>query len=109
MYSNENPNEASCATQNQRILEYLNQGKTVTALESVKLFGCLRLASRIHDIKENLGIDNDIKKVRVKDISTKKHFDAYYRESAIFDNYNTKDAEKTAYAITMARLNGYRE
>ena len=40
-------------TQNQAILEHLEQGKPITALEALQLYGCLRLASRISDLKKD--------------------------------------------------------
>lgn len=39
-------------TQNAKILEYLNNGNTITSLEALNLFGCFRLASRISDLKK---------------------------------------------------------
>ena len=36
--------------QNQRILAYLQKGKSITSLQALKLFGCLRLSGRIYDI-----------------------------------------------------------
>lgn len=41
-------------SQNNSILEYLKQGNSITALEALKSFQCMRLASRIGDIK-NMG------------------------------------------------------
>ena len=37
--------------QNARILEHLQGGRVVTAYDALRLFGCLRLAARIHDIR----------------------------------------------------------
>ena len=39
-------------TQCDRILSYLQEGHGITALEAVKKFGCMRLASRIHDLRD---------------------------------------------------------
>lgn len=33
------------------ILKHLRQGKAITPLEALELFGCFRLGARIHDIK----------------------------------------------------------
>lgn len=44
--------EESNATQCKRILAYLKEGKTITSLEALRFFGCMRLASRIHDLRE---------------------------------------------------------
>ena len=38
-------------TQNEAILNYLQSGGSITALESVQEFGCMRLAARIADLK----------------------------------------------------------
>lgn len=53
--TNINPNQASSQSQNKQILAYLKEGKAITALEALKLFGCFRLTSRIYDI-ERLGV-----------------------------------------------------
>ena len=44
-------NESSTASQNNRIAEHLHKGLTITSLEALNLFGCMRLASRIHDLR----------------------------------------------------------
>tara|TARA_R100001510_G_C7577018_1_gene151383 strand:- start:160 stop:390 length:231 start_codon:yes stop_codon:yes gene_type:complete len=38
-------------SQNQEIKNYLNEGFKLTSLEAFNLFGCMRLASRINDLK----------------------------------------------------------
>jgi hypothetical protein len=38
-------------TQNHQILNYLNQGYTLTPIEALKMFGCFRLSARILDLK----------------------------------------------------------
>lgn len=43
-------------TQTQLIQKHLEDGKSISALEALNLFGCLRLASRIYDIKQ-LGLN----------------------------------------------------
>ena len=47
-----NTNKASSASQNSQILEWLANGNKLTALEALKEFGCFRLASRIHDLRD---------------------------------------------------------
>ena len=47
-------NEASADTQCNRILAHLRKGFTLTSLEALNLFGCFRLASRIHDLRVRL-------------------------------------------------------
>ncbi|NBO61296.1 MAG: hypothetical protein EBU82_10045 [Flavobacteriia bacterium] len=39
--------------QNARILEHLISGKSITPIEALELYGCFRLAARIHDIKKS--------------------------------------------------------
>lgn len=39
-------------SQKLKILEYLKEGGELTALKALNLFGCLRLAARIADIRE---------------------------------------------------------
>lgn len=38
-------------TQNERILDYINQFGSITQLEALRDIGCMRLASRISDLK----------------------------------------------------------
>lgn len=42
----------STETQNTQILDYLMSSKHITAMDALKLFGCFRLAARIHDLKQ---------------------------------------------------------
>lgn len=53
---NNNPNNQTTDSQNRAILAYLKSGKRLTQLIALDLFGCMRLPSRIHDIKK-AGID----------------------------------------------------
>lgn len=39
-------------TQNNQILQYLKSGKSITSLEALRLFGCLRLSGRIFDLRK---------------------------------------------------------
>lgn len=39
-------------SQTQKILNHLHKGKSLNPLQSLKLYGCFRLAARISDIKE---------------------------------------------------------
>lgn len=45
-------NEESTATQCNRILAHLKKGLTITSLEALQMFGCMRLASRISDLRK---------------------------------------------------------
>lgn len=46
-----------------QILEHLQAGKTITSYEAMQQYGCMRLASRISDLKSQ---DFPIEKVMVK-------------------------------------------
>jgi primase-polymerase (primpol)-like protein len=50
MSDNINLNAAESASQKQRILEHLMEGKSITPLEALKRFGCFRLGARIWDL-----------------------------------------------------------
>lgn len=39
-------------TQNQRILDYLKEGKSITPLEALHRFDCFRLSARIHNLRK---------------------------------------------------------
>jgi len=46
------------------IKKHLKSGNTITSLEAIDLFGCTRLAARIHDLKSRgLNVKKAIKKV----------------------------------------------
>ena len=49
---NNNENKMSSESQNAQIIAWLEEGNKITAYEALKHFGCLRLASRIHDLRE---------------------------------------------------------
>jgi hypothetical protein len=40
-------------TQNDQILAALKQGKTISPLSALREFGCMRLAARIYDLKQD--------------------------------------------------------
>lgn len=50
--ANINLNEKESRTQCNMIADYLRKGYSITSLEALRLFGCLRLSSRIWDLKE---------------------------------------------------------
>jgi len=43
---------ATAHSQNERILAHLQRGHTITPLEAVEHFGCLRLAARIAELED---------------------------------------------------------
>lgn len=49
---NINPNPQSSASQNAKIKAWLEAGNKLTQMDALKLFGCFRLASRIHDLRD---------------------------------------------------------
>jgi len=49
---NINDNPTSSATQCAQIKEWLMAGNKLTSLDALNMFGCMRLASRIHDLRE---------------------------------------------------------
>lgn len=44
-------------SQNKAILQHLQKGNSITPLEALHLFGCLRLSARIHDLIHIFGHD----------------------------------------------------
>jgi hypothetical protein len=40
-------------SQSQKILNYLQTGKTLSPLQALQLFNCMRLASRINDLRKD--------------------------------------------------------
>ena len=50
--ANVNENAQSAKSQCDMIAEWLECGFSITSLEALKRFGCMRLASRIHDLRE---------------------------------------------------------
>jgi hypothetical protein len=49
---NNNPNKRSSKSQNKVLLQHLQMGGTITTFEAVNLYGCMRLASRICDLRK---------------------------------------------------------
>ena len=39
-------------SQTKRIKKHLDEGYSITAFEALQLYGCIRLASRMHDLKK---------------------------------------------------------
>ena len=73
---NDNPNIKTSESQNKRILDYLMKGNRLTSLEALTRFGCMRLASRISDIRKNHP-DINIVVDRIE-TATKKKVAQYY-------------------------------
>jgi len=49
---NINPNTKSSESQCAMIKDWLESGKAIDGMIALNLFGCFRLTSRIHDLKE---------------------------------------------------------
>lgn len=88
MSRNENMNEPGCESQNGRILHYLREGETITSLEALVIFKCLRCASRISDLRNETHqtISDVTIEVKSKDEktgkTTTKRVSAYYLAEA---------------------------
>lgn len=50
--SNVNLNREIATSQCDRIVNYLKAGYSLTSLEALQMFGCMRLASRICDLRD---------------------------------------------------------
>lgn len=48
---NDNPNLKSSESQKRQILAWLQSGKSITPLEALAEFNCMRLQARIHEIE----------------------------------------------------------
>lgn len=64
-------------TQNDRVVEYLQEYGSITALQAMRDLGVMRLASRIHDLR-NEGYDFDVQDVAVKNRYGTKSYIAKY-------------------------------
>lgn len=51
-------------SQNEQIKAHLESGKTITALEALQKFGCLRLSGRIYDLSHDYGMPISSRMVR---------------------------------------------
>ena len=51
--NNINANEKQSQSQTKAICSYLESGNALTGLEAITLFGCIRLASRISDLRSS--------------------------------------------------------
>lgn len=67
-------------SQNEQILNYLQKGKSLTAMDALRLFGCFRLAARIRNLKD------DGKKI----VSSRKHVKNQFGKDVIVAVYSLK-------------------
>ena len=66
-------NESHTESQNQRILSYLQDGYSITAMSALKKFGCLRLAARVANLRAKHEIITDM----IDDPKSKKRYASY--------------------------------
>ena len=52
-------------SQNERILSYMRQGRSITAMVALRMYGCFRLAARIYDLRQS-GIDIKQRLIKIK-------------------------------------------
>ena len=76
---NDNPNIQTSESQCKRILAYLLNGSRITSLEALRMFECMRLASRISDLRRNHP-EIKFKSTRIE-TTTGKKVAQYYIES----------------------------
>ena len=93
---NDNPNPETSQTQNDRIRKYLEEGRTVTILESLYLFECLNLRGRMSDLR-HAGVQWD--GVLIKVGKRKKHVKAYYIPDAFAKRNGLEVDDKLAEKV----------
>ena len=64
--ANINENAGVSISQTARILSHMLEGKAITALEALDLYGCFRLSARIKDIERLYGFTPCRDRVQVK-------------------------------------------
>jgi hypothetical protein len=69
-----NTTTESTASQSKRILLHLEKGQKLTQLQALKLFQCLRLGARIHELRQ---LGYKIVSERHKDTRTGKQYAKY--------------------------------
>ena len=75
---NTNDNIETSGSQSKRILAYMREGNTITPLEALSLFGCMRLPARISDIEKMIGYPPERKKVPVRNAEGKEVYVCQY-------------------------------
>lgn len=58
--------EKKTETQKSNILAHLKDGKTITPLEALNLYGCFRLAAIIFVLKHDCGLNIETERVKTK-------------------------------------------
>jgi len=73
-----NANATNSMSQTQRILAYLQDGNTITPLEALRKFSCLRLGARISDISKIIGKPVSRKRIQVTNADGKNVYVMQY-------------------------------
>ena len=73
---NNNENLETSESQCKRIFAYMMQGNKITSLDTLRMFGCMRLASRISDLRQQY--PNTEIKVETIHVSPRKKVAQYY-------------------------------
>ena len=73
-----NINATNSASQTARILAYLQDGHTITPLEALQKFSCLRLGARISEISEIVGHPVNRKRIQVTNAQGKSVYVMQY-------------------------------
>lgn len=108
---NENLNEESSESQANVIRKYLEEGKSITSLESLWLCESSRLSARIHDLRHKQGINVEsvtvVRKMDKKKNLKEKRFSAYYIHDAVKERYHIqdKDVKEMVKIVTTVRIN----
>lgn len=76
--ANINDNHELGESQTRKILNYLLQGNSITPLEALDKFNCMRLGARIKDIEKRLGYPPERKRVKVTNRDGKEVWVAAY-------------------------------
>jgi len=63
---NINDNPETSASQTARIFSHMVEGKPITALDALYLYGCFRLSARIKDIEKEYGVIASRERILVK-------------------------------------------
>lgn len=84
-------------TQTQKIRDWLARGRSLTALDALREFGCLRLAARINDLRrEGLEIVTDMVEVDGKKFA---RYTMRNRYQDAITGVNQRDTEKLNRAL----------
>ncbi len=72
-------------SQNERIKQHLEEGKTITPLGALRHYGCLRLGARIYDLKHKQGMNIQSRLIHFKG----HHFSEYSLQKQNHENIHS--------------------